>query len=212
MVAASAAQAQALLRDPAHFQWTLIPLLLLVLHAYNEQRAAGRWSVVFGGLAFWLMDWVNEILNGLVLHFSGYAPIWATPGGASSLLLLVGLNVEISLMFAVMGLLAVRMLPTDPALKVCGMPNRWLLAGVSAALCVLVECWLNHIGALRWSWPFWTARAPWLIWALGYLPFFLVAYAVHDMRTLRRQALTVAGLAAVVLLALGLFAGVLGWI
>jgi hypothetical protein len=208
---ASASQAQALLRDTSHFQWIVIPVFLLVLHAYNEQRAAGRWPVVLGGLAFWLMDWVNEIINGLVLHVSGHAPVWGTPNGSSSLVLLIGLNVEISLMFAVMGLLAVRMLPADPRLKILGLNNRWLLAGVNSVLCVLVELWLNHIGVLTWAWPAWRAGAPWLIWLLGYLPFFLVAYAVHDMSTVRRQASTVAALAAAVAAALALFGG-LGWI
>lgn len=209
---ASAAQAQLLLRDPSHFQWIVLPVFLLVLHAYNEHRVAGRWPVVLGGLAFWLMDWVNEILNGLVLHFSGYAPVWGTPGGASSLVLLIGLNVEITLMFAVMGLLAVRLLPADPQRKLLGLNNRWLLAGVNAALCVLVECGLNRIGALPWAWAGWNAGAPWLIWLLGYLPFFLVAYAVHDMRSLRRQALVVGALAGAVVVSLVLFGAVLGWI
>jgi hypothetical protein len=209
---ASAAQAQSLLRDTSHFHWTAIPLLLLVLHAYNEQRAAGRWPVVLAGLAFWLMDWLNEIVNGLVLHLSGYAPVWGTPGGDSSLQLLVGLNVEISLMFAVMGLMAVRMLPADPALRWFGINNRWVLAGVNSVLCVLVECWLNHIGALSWGWVWWNAHAPWLIWLLGYLPFFLVAYTVYDMRSLRRQVCAVGALAALAALGLAVFGAWLGWL
>jgi len=54
--------------------------------------------------------------------------------------------------------------------------------------------------------------APFLIWLVGYMPFFVVAYWVHDMGSLRRQIAVVGGLAAVVLVSLGIFAGVLGWI
>ncbi|NNM51725.1 MAG: hypothetical protein HKM02_05810 [Pseudomonadales bacterium] len=211
MMAASAAQAQAVLRDPSHFQWYVIPLLLLVLHAYGEQVAEKRWSVVLGGLAFWLMDWVNEIWNGLLFHFSHYAPAWGTPG-ASAYVILIGLNVEITLMFAIMGLLAVRALPHDSQLKIFGINNRWVLASVSSLLCVGVEIWLHHAGVLTWEWSWWNLSAPWLIWLLGYMPFFVVAYYVHDLPCRRRQIQVVSGIGACVLVGLILFSGVLGWI
>lgn len=211
MIAASAAQAQALVRDASHFQWYVIPLLLLVIHAYGEQAAEKRWNVVLAGLSFWLMDWVNEIWNGLLFHFSGFAPAWATPGG-SAYVILIGLNIEITFMFAIMGLYAVRMLPTDRHLKILGLPNRWALAMGNSVLCVLVEVWLNHIGALTWEWSGWNLHAPFLIWLIGYMPFFIVAYWVHDMRSRTRQIQLVAGLAATVAVALAVFAGVLGWI
>ena len=211
MLAESATKAQALIRDPSHFQWYLVPLLLLVLHAYGEQAAERRWSVVLGGLAFWLMDWINEIANGLLARFSGFAPLWGAPGG-SAYVLLIGLNVEISMMFAIMGLFAVRTLPADRHLKFFGINNRYWFASINAALCVMVECWLNHIGVLTWEWPFWGLRAPWLIFLIGYLPFFAVAYWVHDMASLRRKLTIVGVLAAVVVCMLGVFSGVLGWI
>ncbi|TDR81476.1 hypothetical protein [Paludibacterium purpuratum] len=211
MLVASAAQAQSLLRDTAHFQWIVLPMFLLVLYVYNEQIAERRWSVVLGGVAFWLMDWVNEIWNGLLAHFSGFAPVWGTPNGSSSLVLLIGLNIEISLMFAVMGLMAVRMLPPRRDLVFLGINNRLWLALANSALCVIVECWLNHIGVLTWEWPAWNLHAPWLIFLVGYLPFFLVAYWVHDMPSMVRKLKVVAGLASVVVLSLLVF-GNLGWI
>jgi hypothetical protein len=211
MIATSAAQAQALLRDSSHFQWFVIPLLLLVVHAYGEQAAAKRWSVVLGGIAFWLMDWVNEIWNGLIFHFSGFAPAWSTPG-SSAYVILIGLNIEICFMFAIMGLFAVRMLPADRSFKLLGINNRWIFAGVNSVLCVLVEYWLNHIGALTWEWRAWNRSAPLLIWLFGYMPFFVVAYWVHDMPSIRRQLKVVGTLAGSVLAGLGLFGAVLGWI
>jgi len=212
MMTPSAAQSQLLVRDASHFHWYAIPLLLIVVYAYAEQAAEQRWNVVLAGAAFWLMDWINEICNGLVLHFSGFAPVWGTPNGNSAYVILVGLNVEISFMFAIMGLASVRMLPPDPRLKILGIGNRWLMAMANSLLCVLVECWLNHIGALTWEWRAWNLHAPWLIFLIGYLPFFLVAYWVHDMPSRRRQIAVVSTLAGGVGLALIVFAGVLGWI
>lgn len=211
MMTTAAAQAQALVRDPGHFQWYVVTLLLVVIYAYGEQVAERRWSVVLGAIAFWLMDWVNEIWNGLLLHFSGFAPAWSTPG-SSAYVLLVGLNIEICFMFALMGLFALRTLPADPKARIFGVNNRLVLATANSVLCVGVELWLNSIGALVWDWSGWNLHAPWLIWLVGYLPFFLMAYWVHDMQSLRRQIGVVATLAAGVVLALGVFAGVLGWI
>ena len=44
------------------------------------------------------------------------------------------------------------------------------------------------------------------------MPFYVVAYWVHDMRSVKRQIIVVATLAGIVLVGLGLFVGVLGWI
>lgn len=211
MIAPYAAQAQAGVRDATHFQWYVIVLLLLVLYAYVEQAAEKRWNVVLGGLTFWLMDWVNEIWNALLLHFSGFAPAWSTAGN-SAYTILIGLNIEISFMFAIMGLLAMRMLPAERKLSIFGINNRWLIAGVSSLLCVLVELCLHQLGALRWEWSGWNADAPYLIWLIGYMPFFIVGYWVHDMPSRRRQIATVATLAGTVVSALLILVGILGWI
>ena len=208
----SATAALALVRDPALFKWYVIPLLLIVIHAYGEQIAERRWSVVLGAAAFWLMDWVNEIWNALFLHFNQYAPVWATPGHGSAYVILVGLNIEISFMFAMMGLYAMRQLPVDASAKVLGIDNRWFLAIVNSILCVLVEIVLNRIGALTWDLEYWSATCPWLIFLIGYLPFFVVGYWVHDMQDVRRQLRVVSGLAALVVISLVTFGAVLGWI
>ena len=127
-MADSAARALALLRDGSHFQWYIIPLLLLVMYVYANEVERRNWSLVLAGLAFWLMDWFNEIWNGLVFHFTNYAPVWATPGNGSSLVILIGLNIEISFMFAIMGIIMAKQLPADKNLKILGVPNRMLYA------------------------------------------------------------------------------------
>lgn len=70
---------------------------------------------------------------------------------------------------------------------------------------------MNSIGALTWDYPWWNVRAPWLIFLLGYLPFFLVSFWVHDMKTLRAKVTTVGVIYGVDLAALLAFGVILGW-
>ncbi len=74
----SASQALSILRDGSQFQWYVIPLFALVVYVYAVEIERQNWSLVFAGLAFWGMDWFNEIWNGLVFHFTGHAPVWGT--------------------------------------------------------------------------------------------------------------------------------------
>lgn len=206
----AATQSLAHLRDPSTFQWYVIPFLLVVLYLYADNLAARRFNVVLGALAFWLMDWVNEIWNGLLAHFSQFAPAWGTPG-PSAFQIFIGLNIEISFMFALMGLYAMRLLPEDRHQRILGIDNRLFLAVTNSIACVGVEIVLNRIGALSWDWRYWSTGAPWLVFLIGYLPFYLVGYWVHDLPDRRRQLMVVGGLAAGVLSA-GVGFGALGWI
>ncbi|WP_329425732.1 hypothetical protein [Streptomyces sp. NBC_01268] len=199
------------LRDTSAFQWYVIPLLLIVLYVYAVEVERRNWNVFFAGLAFWGMDWFNEIWNALVFHFTGRAPVWGAPGGESAYLVLIGLNIEICFMFAVFGVVAAKLLPTDRNLRVLGLPNRWVLAGAGAAAAVVVEIALNAMGALTWEWSWWRAGMPLLVWLVGYLPFFLVSYWVHDLPKVRSKALAVGALLGLDALALIVFIS-LGWI
>ncbi len=211
-MAESAQQALALLRDGSHFQWYIIPLLLLVMYVYANEVEKKNWSLVLAGLAFWLMDWFNEIWNGLVFHFTGFAPVWGTPGNGSALVLLIGLNIEITFMFSIMGIVMCKMLPSDKNLKILGINNRLVFAVVGAILAVCIECLLNWVGALTWEYSWWNLGAPWLIWLIGYLPFFLVSYWVLDMKTMKSKLITVGVIAAVDIISLILFMCILKWI
>ena len=97
-------------------------------------------------------------------------------------------------------------------MRILGLPNRWLVALVAAAFCVLVEVWLNAVGALVWDHWWWNARAPWLIFVVGYLWFFALAFWVHDLPSVRRKAGVVLALLGLDALLLAVFGGVLGWI
>ena len=206
----SAQQALSILRDPSNFQWYVIPFLLIVIYIYHDQIGRGNWSVVLAGLALWGMDWFNEIWNALIFHFTDYAPAWAAPG-ETAYLILIGLNIEICFMFAIMGVATTVMLPSKDS-RILGLPNRWVFAIFFSALAVFVEYLLNAVGALTWDYPWWNRSAPWLIFLLGYLPFFVVAYWVHDMKSRRSQALTVGAILSFDAACLILFGAVLGWI
>jgi hypothetical protein len=204
-------RALAILRDGSQFEWYVIPLLALVLYVYMVEVERRNWNLVFAGLALWGMDWFNEIWNGLVFHFSNYAPMWGAPG-RTAFLILIGLNIEICFMFAIAGIVMAKGLPKDKHMKILGIPNRFVLAVAASVFCVIVEILLNACGALTWDWSFWNAGAPWLIFLFGYLPFYVVAFWVHDMETVRQKAVTVAVIYAVDAIGLFVFGGILGWI
>jgi hypothetical protein len=208
----SARQALSILRDGSQFQWYVIPFFALVVYVYASEMEKKNWNLVFAGLAFWGMDWLNEIGNGLVMHLTNRAPVWAAPG-KTAYLILIGLNIEICFMFAVAGIVFSKMLPPRKEMKILGIPNRLFIACAGSAFCVFVEAaFLNPVGALTWDWPWWNARQPWLIFLFGYLTFFLVAFWVYDMKTIRQKLTAVSTLYALDIAALVLFAGLLKWI
>ena len=208
----AAQSALAILRDPAQFKWYVIPLLALVFYVYTVEVEKKNWSLVLAGLAFWGMDWFNEIWNSLVFHFTGFAPVWGAPGGNTAFLLLIGLNIEICFMFAISGIIWTKMLLPDKKAKILGIPNRAFFAVAGSIFCVVVECLLNAAGALTWDYPWWSRTAPWLIFLIGYLTFFIAAFWVYDMKTIKSKLIAVGTIWGVVILSLIIFIPVLGWI
>jgi hypothetical protein len=206
-----AEQAQSILRDPAQFQWYVIPLLAFVLYIYAVEVERKNLNAVFAGLAFWGMDWFNEIWNALFFHFNGVAPVWGAPGD-TAFLILIGLNIEICFMFATAGVIFSKILPDDPKQKILGLPNRLFIACAGSAFCVFVEFFLNAADALTWDWAWWNRGAPWLIFLIGYLHFFLVAFWVHDMKSRKRQLTVLGVIYAFDAFCLLVFGGMLGWI
>lgn len=207
----NAQQALAILRDAGHFSWNIVPLLVLVIYVYAVEVERRNWNVVFAGLALWGMDWFNEIWNSLVFHFTQYAPLWAAPG-ETTYLILIGLNIEICLMFAMLGVVGAKMLPADRRARILGLPNRWFLAVALSVFAVIVEIFLNAVNALTWDYTWWSARSPLPIVVAGYLHFFVIAFWVHDMQSVRSKAITVGSIYAFDVLCLVVFGAALGWI
>ena len=207
----AAQQALSILRDGSQFKWYVIPLFALVAYVYSVEIERRNWNLVFAGLALWGMDWFNEIWNGLVFHFTNYAPVWGAPG-KTAYLILIGLNIEICFMFAIIGVIFSKMLPPDKNMRILGVPNRLFFSVVNAAFCVFVEVLLNQVNALTWDYSWWNVRAPWLIFLIGYFYFFLVAFWVHDMKSVRSKAITVGGILGFDAACLIVFGAILKWI
>lgn len=204
-------QALEVLRSVENFQWHVIPLFVLVVYVYAVEIERRNWSLVLAGLAFWGMDWANEIANGLILHFTGISALWTAPT-ASAYVIFVGLNIEISLMFAILGIVFIKMLPKDKEQKILGVPNRWFFVVVNSLLCVFIEILLNAANALIWEYWWWNVPFIPLIVVFGYGTFMVVSFWVYDMERIEDKLRTVGVIFAVDIAAIVLFAGVLGWI
>jgi hypothetical protein len=204
-------QAERLLRDGRTFEWSTVALLGLVAYVYSVEVERRRFDIVLAGVAFWLMDWFNELANAAIYHASGEAPLWAVTGD-TSYLILIGLTIEITLLFAVAGVVFVKQLPADPRARVLGIPNRPLLVVAFSCLCVLVEVFLHATGYFHWHYWWWNVPFVPLIVIFGYMTFFGIAAWVYDMGADRRRQLRVVGALALVDVAAGVVLGLAGWL
>ncbi len=204
-------EAQRLLRDPAQFKWYVVTLLILVLYVYSVEVERRRWDIVLAGLAFWLADWINEIVNSLILHFSHRAALW-TVTGDTAYLVLIGLTIEISFMFAISGIVFAKSLPADRQLKLLGMPNRLAIGLGFSVFAVFVEVLLKGTGYFHWDYWWWNWPFVLPIVVFGYLWFFLIAAYVYDLPDNRRRLQVVGAMAGLVAAALIAFGPILNWI
>lgn len=207
-----AREAFSILRDASLFKWYLIPLLLVVVNFYLDEIRRKNWGGIFAGLAFFLMDAFNEIWNGLFYTATGgHAAVWMC-SFPTAYQPLMGWNIEIIFMFLLLGLASTKCLPADKDATVFGViNNRRFFAFVMAWVCVFVEIVLNWWGALVWNYPWWQPKFPFILFIIGYWPFFEVAYFVYDMEDTRKQAIFVGAFAAVIGIAFTGFL-LLGWI
>ncbi|MFX1335766.1 MAG: hypothetical protein ACFFAM_15165 [Promethearchaeota archaeon] len=206
---------------PAEFKWYLIPLFAIIVYMYAVEIEKKNWNRVLAGLAFFGMDLFNETWNALILYFTDYSAFW-TCAGETGFLIFVGLNIEISLMFAMAGIGFTKMLPEDKNLKIdlshikipIKIPNRWVFAIGNSIFCVFIEIILNAAGALIWEYSFWNASLIGIIPIIvfGYLHFMIVSFWVYDMEKIRNKILVVSGILLFDLVAISLFAIILGWI
>jgi hypothetical protein len=198
--------ALSILRSGENFQWYVITLLALVVYVYTNEIARRNWRGIAAGLSLYMVHWFVEIGNALIQHFTGHA-LWTVPTG-TAFLILVGVGVELSFMFAIAGLVLSKLLPDDPKVKILGIPNRLLLAVLNAALFSFIELFLVKTPGFVWVYPWWGALP---VFITVYIPFFVVAFSCYDWPP-RAQKLVIGSLFAVNALALAVFAGILKWI
>ena len=212
----SARQALVGLRDFATLQWYVVPLLALLFYIYvveiRAARKTGNWDAVIAGVTLFSADFVNESINGWIFAISGYSALWLAPG-PTALRTLVGWNVEIMFMFAIVGILYYKSIDEDPQATVLGLPNRWFWALFYSGISVIVELALNKGGRLVWDYRGWNRGLIEVlpIFVFGYLWFYLAAKFAIERKTLRGKVLVPMTLFAVAVLLNVVGLGLMGW-
>ncbi|HOP29487.1 MAG TPA: hypothetical protein P5120_03930 [Spirochaetota bacterium] len=199
-------QALGILRNTETFQWYFIPLFAFVVYIYFNEIQNKNWKGIAAGLSLYMVHWFYEILNALIQHFSGHA-LWTVPDG-TSFLLLIGVGWELSMMFAVAGLIFSKVLPDDPKMKILGINNRVFFALGNAAFFSIFEIFLARTPAFHWVYEWWGAFP---VFITTYIPFFLAANFAYDWEPKKQKLFigTLFGINAVMLI---VFAGILKWI
>lgn len=198
--------ALAILRNGQNFQWYVIAFLALVVYVYANEYSKKNWKGIAAGLALYMVHWFFEIVNALIQHFTGNA-LWTVPTG-TAFLLLVGVGIELSFMFAIAGLVLSKLLPEDPKMKILGIPNRIVFAILNAAFFAVVEIFLAKTPAFVWVYSWWGAIP---VFITVYIPFFVIAFLCYDWKP-KVQRIFIGSLAGVNAILLLVFAGVLHWI
>jgi len=204
-------QAEQILRDPAAFQWSTVFLLGVVFYVYAVEVERRRWDIILAGLALWLMDWFNELINSAILHISNRAALW-TVTGHTSYLILIGLTIELTMFFLIAGVVFVKMLPPDRGMRILGVPNRWVYVVGFSCLSVAVEILLLATGYFHWEYWFWNIPFIPLIVIFGYMTFYGMAAWVFDMNQNHRRQLAVVGIIAGIDLVLAVPFALAGWL
>src|SRR6059058_4876428 len=195
--------AERLVRDPALFKWYAVALLAFVVYVYANEYERGRFDIIAAGLAVWFADWFNEIVNALVLKASGTAPLWATTG-PTAYQFLVGLNVEISFMFALAGIVYAKLLPERG--------RRFALALGLSIVSVAVEVFLHAAGVFHWEYWWWNVASLPVIVVFGYLWFYLYAAWVYDAPSPRKRWTRLGALAGIDVVMALVFGVALEWL
>jgi len=199
-------QALHILRSGDNFHWSTITLLAIVCYIYVNEISNKNWKGIAAGLSLYMVHWFFEIINALIQHFYGHA-LWTVPQG-TSFLILIGVGIEISLMFSIAGLVFSKLLPKDPHVKLFGVNNRLLMAIMNAALFSIIEIFLAKTPTFVWVYDFWGAFP---VFITVYIPFFVVSMYAYDWQpTVQKRVISSLFILNCCLFIL--FACILGWI
>ena len=189
--------AQQAIRSTDNFNWTFIALFAFVVYVYATELHKKNYRFVIAGLSLYMVHWFYEIMNAIICTTTGYA-LWTVSPESTSFMLLIGVSWELSMMFAIAGLIMSKLLPEDPKKKILGINNRILFAVGNAAFFSAIEIFLASTPAFIWVYPWW-GTIP--VFITTYIPFFLAAFLVPD-RSPKFQKIFIGGLAAVNILLL----------
>jgi len=199
-------QALSILRRWDNLQGNVVPLLALVVYVWATEMKNQNWDGIAAALGLYSVHWFVEIVNAVIQHQSGHA-LWTVPDH-TSFLILIGVGIEISLMFAIAGLIASKHLPDDRSRTVLGLNARWVVILGFAALFSILEIPLEKSPHFAWVYPWWGAFP---VFITVYIPFFAAAVYCHDAPPARRKRF-ILGVFALDAALLVLFGPILGWI
>jgi len=169
-----------ILRSGDFFDLSVIFMLVVVLYIYFNEINKKNWGAVAAGLSLYTIHWFVEIINSLVQTFSGHA-LWTVPAG-TSYLILIGLGIELNLMFAIAGIVQSKLLPEDPkeimfSIGRIAVPKLLAIAIGNALLASIIEIFLIFTRSFVWVWEWWNAIT---VFIFVYIPFFVVsAYSFY---------------------------------
>lgn len=165
----------AAVRDPSNFHWSTLTLFAIVMIIYSNEIKTKNFRAVAAALTLYSIHWLYEIANAVICHITGYA-LWTVSPESTSFILLIGVSVELSLMFSIAGFTC-KLLPDDPKKKILGLNNRWVFGILFALFCSVFEIFLAWTPAFVWVYPWWGAIP---VFLTTYIPFFVGAYLVYD--------------------------------
>lgn len=180
-------------RSTENFNWTFIFILAVVFYAYWSEIQKKNWSVIYAGLALYGVHWFYEICNGIIGHVAGY-PLWSVSNESTTFILLIGVCWELSMMFALAGIISYKMLPADVNKRYFtkggtrkGISAKLMGALQMALLFALFESFLAATSNHSFIWVYeWWGVLP--VFITTYVPFFLAANYVPGMKPKARTA------------------------
>lgn len=192
-------------RDTSNFNWTFIFILAVVFYVYWSTIHKKDWKALWAGLALYGVHWLYEIVNAIIGTASGY-PLWTVSNDSTTFILLKGVSWELSMMFALAGIISWKMMPAEPGKRMFTFKGKW--KGVDpkifttiamAALFALFEAFLagTSNGSFLWYYPWWGVLP---VFITTYIPFFLAANYVPDMKPKARNIFLISVWGTVILL------------
>ncbi|MGQ9536094.1 MAG: hypothetical protein ACUVT4_02530 [Actinomycetota bacterium] len=137
------------MRNITNLQWSVLPLVAVPLYVYAREIQEKNYRTLLTRLAFAECGPLLEMLDGLVMHWTGRTALWVATG-ESSYLIFVGIDIEIILCFSIIWAAAARALPEDKEMKIPCIPNRALFAPTFGSLSMGADALLNRAGLLLW--------------------------------------------------------------
>lgn len=192
-------------RSTENFNWTFIFILAVVFYVYWSEINKKNFKAVYAGLALYGVHWLYEIVNAIVGHFFGY-PFWTVSNESTTFILLIGVCWELSMMFALAGIISYKMLPEDTNKRYFakngkkGISCKLVGAIEMAVLFALFESFLAGTSNNSFIWVYkWWGVLP--VFITTYVPFFLASNFVPDMEPKKRTRFLIVewGLVAVLL-------------